>query len=81
MYFVAGSILFISAKRISTYILEFSETDDDSIQITATEQTARIAFIFLGIFIFSHALPQLIQLATDVGLYYVRIDEIPKHLR
>jgi hypothetical protein len=81
MYIVAGSILFVSAKRISIYILEFSETDDDNIQIMATEQTARIAFIILGIFIFSHALPQLVQLALDVGLYYVRFDEIPKHLR
>jgi len=81
MYIVAGSILFAFAKRISTYILEFSEADDDDIQIMATEQTARIAFIILGIFIFSHALPQLVQLALDVGLYYVRIDEIPKHLR
>jgi hypothetical protein len=37
MYIVAGSILFASAKRISTYILEFSETDDDITQIVATK--------------------------------------------
>jgi len=81
MYVVAGIILFTFAKRISVHIVQFSEADDNNIQIMATEKTARIAFITLGIFIFSYALPQLIQLSIDVGLYYIRVDEIPKHLR
>jgi len=81
IYLIAGTILFVSAPRISHFIIEFSGADEDGYHISVTEQTARIAFIILGIFIFAQALPQIIQLAMDIGVYYARIDEIPGHLR
>lgn len=81
VFIASGLILFVFANSFSSFIIEFSEAEEDDIHITASEQTARIAFIVLGIFIFAQALPQFIQLAIDVGLYYIRIDEIPKHLR
>ena len=37
--------------------------------------------LVLGIFIFAHSLPQLLQLSIDVWLYYASIDEVPKELR
>jgi hypothetical protein len=81
VFIASGLILFVFANSFSTFIIEFSEAEENDIQITASEKTARIAFIILGIFIFSQALPQLIQVTINVGLYYIRIDELPKHLR
>ena len=81
VFIASGLVLFMFANSFSTFIIEFSEAEEDDIHITVSEKTARIAFIILGIFIFAQALPQLIQLSIDVGLYYIRIDEIPKHLR
>jgi hypothetical protein len=76
-----GSILFIFASKISQYIVAFSEADEGGRPITVSEQTTRIALLILGIFIFAQALPQLIQVSFDVGLYYINFDEIPNHLR
>ena len=81
IYLISGSILFIFAPRISCFTVEFSEAEEDGFPIIASEKCARIAFIVLGIYIFAQTLPHLIQLSIDVGLYYNRIDEIPKHLR
>ena len=81
IYLISGTLLFLFARRISCFIIEFSGADEGGIHISVSEQTARTAFIVLGIFIFAQALPQLIQLAMDVGFYYARIDEIPGHLR
>jgi hypothetical protein len=76
-----GTILFIFASNISQYIIDFSEAEESGFHVTVSEQTTRIALLILGIFIFVQALPQLIQLSFDVGLYYINLDEIPEHLR
>jgi hypothetical protein len=81
MYVFAGIVLFVFARRIAAFIIEFSAADDHNIQIVADEQTARVALMTLGIFIFAQALPQLMQLSLDVVWYYVEIDDIPKHLQ
>ena len=81
LFIVSGVILFISAPKLSHFMIEFSETEENSLHITASEKTTRIALLVLGIFIFAQSLPQLIQLSIDVGLYYTNIDEIPEHLR
>ena len=78
---LCGAILCIFAPGISRYIIDFSEAEEDGFHITASEQTARIAFVILGIFIFTQALPQLIQISFDVVLYYKNNAEIPAHLR
>lgn len=44
VYIASGLILFVFAYSISTFIVEFSDAEEDEIQITASEKTARIAF-------------------------------------
>jgi len=78
---VCGTILFVFAPNISQYIIEFSEAEETGFQITASEQTTRIALLILGIFIFVQSLPQLIQISFDVGLYYINLNESQGHLR
>ncbi len=76
-----GLLLYIFAPRMSTFIIEFSEAEEGSMHITASEKTTRIALLVLGIFIFSQAIPQFIQLSIDIGLYYKTINEVPVHVR
>jgi hypothetical protein len=78
---ICGIVLYIFAPKIGRHIVKFSEAEDGSLHITASEKTTRIALLILGIFIFSDALPQLIQRSFNVASYYHRIDEIPVHLR
>ena len=54
---------------------------ENGLHITASEKTTRIALLVLGIFIFAHSLPQLLQISIDVWLYYTNIDDIPKEVR
>ena len=81
LFIVSGIVLIIYAPKLSHFMIEFSEAEENSFHITASEKTTRIAFLVLGVFIFSQSLPQFIQLSIDVGLYYSNIDEVPKHLR
>jgi hypothetical protein len=74
-------VLYFKAPRISLFIVDFGSAQEENIQISASEKTARIALLVLGVFIFVNSLPQLIQLSIDVGLYYKDIDKIPKDLR
>lgn len=78
---VSGVILMIYAPKLSHFIIEFSETEENSFHVTASEKTTRIALLVLGVFIFAQSLPHFIQISIDVGLYYSNIDEVPKHLR
>lgn len=78
---VSGVVLAIFAPRLSKFMIDFSEAEDNSFHITASEKTTRIALLVLGVFIFAQSLPQMIQLSIDVGLYYSKSDEIPEHLR
>ncbi len=78
---VTGLVLVIFAPKLSQFIIEFSETEETSIHITASEKTTRIALLVLGVFIFAQSLPQLIQISIDVGIYYSNIDEVPKEVR
>jgi hypothetical protein len=78
---VSGVVLVIFAPKLSHFIIGFSETEETSFYITASEKTTRIALLVLGVFIFAQTLPQFIQISIDVGLYYSNIDEVPKHLR
>lgn len=80
IFIASGLILCIYAKKISRYIVEFSEAEKDEWHITVSEKTTRIALLVLGIYIFTQTLPQLIQLSIEVGLYYKNAAEIPKHL-
>ena len=77
---VSGVVLVIFAPKLSHFVIEFSE-EENSLHITASEKTTRIAFLVLGVFIFAESLPQFIQISIDVGLYYSNIDEVPEHLR
>jgi hypothetical protein len=78
---VCGTILCGFAPNISQYIINFSVAEEGDFHVAASEQTARIALLILGIFIFVQSLPQLIQISFDVGLYYKDLDEIPGHLK
>jgi hypothetical protein len=81
IYICIGAILFGFANGISNFIIRPSEAQNDIIHLSTSEHTARIAFLILGIYILSYALPQLIQLSIEVGSYYIHIDEIPEHVR
>lgn len=81
IFIICGFVLYIFASKMSLFIIEFSEAEEDGLHITVSEKTTRIALLVLGIFIFAYAVPQFLQLSIDVGLYYLNIDEIPKHLR
>lgn len=81
LFLTCALVLFCFAPRMSSFIVQFSEAEDEGVQISPSEKTARIALLVLGIFIFVDALPQLIQLSIDVGLYYKDIDKIPKDVK
>ena len=74
-------VLYFNAPRLSFFIVEFGNAEDENMLISPSEKTARIALLVLGIFIFVNALPQFIQLSIDVGLYYKDLTNIPKHIR
>ena len=76
-----GISLYIFGPRMSRYIVDFSETEEDNLHITASEKTTRIALLVSGVFIFAHAIPQFVQLSINVGLYYMTIDDVPKNIR
>ena len=78
---VSGIVLVTFAPKLGQFIIGFSETEETSFHITASEKTTRIALLVLGIFILVQSLPQFIQISIDVGLYYSNTDEIPEHLR
>jgi hypothetical protein len=77
---LTGAVLVIFAPRLSHFMIEFSE-EDNNLHITASEKTTRIALLVLGVFIFAQSLPQFIQVSIDVALYYSKSDDIPEHLR
>ena len=81
VYVICGCILFFAAPGLSSFIVSFSEADDEKISISPSEKTARIALLVLGIYILTYALPQFIRVAIDVGLYYKDLDKIAKELR
>ena len=70
IHIICGSVLFIYAPRISNLIIEFSEAEEDNIQISISEKTTRIAFLVLGVYIFAQTLPLLIQISVNVLIYY-----------
>ena len=81
IFIICSLVLYFKAPKISLFIIDFGNAQEDNIQISASEKTARIALLVVGVFIFVEALPQLIQLSIDVGLYYKDIEKIPKDLR
>ncbi len=81
VYLLCGIALLIYAPKLSKYIIELNDSDNNDLQISSSETTARIAFIILGIYIFTYAVPQLIHLSVDVVLYYIKINEIPENVR
>ena len=81
IYIISGIVICLYAPRLCHFMVEFSEAEEENVQITASEKTTRIALLILGVYIFAQALPQFIQLSIDVGLYYKSINEIPAHLR
>ena len=78
---VSGVVLVIFAPKLSQFIIGFSEAEETSFHITASEKTTRIALLVLGVFILAQSLPQFIQISIDVGLYYSNTGKIPEHLR
>jgi hypothetical protein len=78
---VSGLVLYICARQIGRHIIAFSEAEEDGLHITASEQSARLAMLILGIFIFVQTLPQLIQIAFDVVLYYKKVADVPGAVR
>ena len=81
LYILSGVILIFYAPKLSRFMIDFSEAEENGLHITASEKTTRIALLVLGIFVFANSLPQLLQLTVDVWLYYANIDEVPKELR
>ena len=81
LYIICGIVLIFYAPRLSRFMIDFSEVEENGLHITTSEKTTRIALLVLGIFIFAQSLPQLLQLSIDVCLYYASIDEVPNHLR
>ena len=81
IFLICGFGLCIFAPRISRHIIEFGEAEDDGICINASERATRIALLILGIFIFSKALSQLLEIAFNIAHYYHEIEEIPEYLR
>ena len=81
LFIICGIVLIIYAPKLSRFMIDFSEAEENGLHITASEKTTRIALLVLGIFIFAHSLPQLLQISIDVWLYYTNIDDIPKEVR
>lgn len=81
IYVICGLVLMIAAPGIAKFIVNFSEAEEENLQISPSEKTARIAMLILGIYIFTYALPQFIQISIETGLYYKDLDSIPQHLR
>jgi len=73
--------LFGYAPKLSHFIIDFSDAEENSLHITASEKTTRIALLVLGIYILSQSLPQFIQSSINIGLYYSNINEIPEDVR
>jgi hypothetical protein len=81
IFIISGVVLFGYAYKLSHFVIDFSEVEENSIHITASEKTTRIALLVLGIYLFSQALPQFIQSSINIGLYYSNINEIPEDVR
>jgi hypothetical protein len=81
IYLFSGAILFLSAKGISKYIVDFSEADDDNFQVAPAEQTTRVALLIIGIFVFVNALPQVINLAVEVAINRWQMNDVPEYMR
>ena len=81
LFLSCGLILFFGAPKLSNFIISFSEAEEDNIRLSDSEKITRIALLILGIYIFSNALPQFIQISIDVGLYYKDIEKIPQDVR
>ena len=74
VFILCGFVLYFFATKISHFIIEFSEAEEDNFRITTSEKTTRIALLVLGVFILAQALPQFTQLSIDIGLYYINFD-------
>lgn len=81
LFIISGVVLFGYAPKLSHFIIDFSDAEENSLHITASEKTTRIALLVLGIYILSQALPQFIQSSINIGLYYSNINEIPEDVR
>ena len=81
IYLICGGVLLIFAPRISHFIIQFSEAEEDDIQITASENTTRIALLVLGVYLLAGSLPQLIQVSAHLFIFYNKYNEIEKHVR
>ncbi len=81
IFIISGVVLFGYAHKLSRFIIDFSEAEENSLHITASEKTTRIALLVLGIYIFSQAIPEFIQSTINIGLYYSNISEIPEDVR
>ena len=55
IFIISGVVLFGYAHKLSHFIIEFSEAEEKSFHITASEKTTRIALLVLGIYLFSQA--------------------------
>jgi len=81
IFIICSLVLFFYSPKISHFIIEFSNAEEENVYISPSEKTARIAFLVLGVFIFVNALPQFIQVSIDVGLYYKDLAKIPDDIR
>jgi hypothetical protein len=78
IYIATGGALYFLAPRLCSLIIDFSEAEEEHIRISANEKVARIALLVLGVYIFTHALPQLIHLGIDAGISYQRMEGVSR---
>ncbi|MGD8836799.1 MAG: hypothetical protein PVJ19_17790 [Desulfobacteraceae bacterium] len=76
IYIISGIVLYTYAPKLRSYVINFSESENDEFKITIHEKTARIACIILGLYIFAYAVPEIIQLSIEAGAFYHRMSDI-----
>ncbi len=76
IYIIVGTVLYIYAPKFRSYVIDFSEAEENEIKITVHEKTARMAFILLGFYISAYAVPDIIQFSIEAVAFYQRMNEI-----
>lgn len=76
IYMVIGFVLFLKAPNLCHYIIEFSDADKENLKISANEQTARIALLVLGFYVFTYSIPYFIDESLKTLIYYQRMKGI-----
>jgi hypothetical protein len=76
IHIIAGIVLYFFAPKLRSYVINFSEAENDEFKTTIHEKTVRIACIILGLYIFAYAVPDIIQLSLEAAAFHQRMNDI-----